>query len=278
MQSNKEIDIRDIRIFENTDAWDLAKAVKKGRISKIEKIGKECPDVVNIQDSEYGITLLVWSIKMEKYKVAETLLKLGANPNLKSKSGKTALFFASEYSWIDYSAKKSAKYVQLLLEHGADPNICYSGEYDDVLESGTTPLMIAATMGLDKTKAIVEGGAELNLKTITGKTAASKALVRFTVDVAYYLIVEKGAKVDEPYYHYNIKGDSINFDKPYLPIESLENWLFDLDSEEYNKKMAIVEVFKKHGQDYWSMTKHPKTIERIKKLYPDNWEDYLMKY
>jgi hypothetical protein len=278
MTNDKDINIKSIQIFENTDAWELAKAVECEEINKIEMIVTGNPDVVNIQDPEYGITLLVWSIKMEKYKVAEKLLKLGANPNLMSKSGKTALFYAAEYSWIDYMAKKDARYVELLLKYKANPNISYVSANNEVLEPGTTPLMVAATISFEKTQALVEGGAEINLKTITGKTAASKALVRRFVDVAYYLIVEKKAVVCEPYYHYYIEGDSINFEKPYLPIESLEDWIFDLNSEEYRKKMAIVEAFKRQGQYYWLMKKHPKTVERIIKLYPDNWQEYLEKY
>ena len=41
---------------------------------------------------------------------------------------------------------------------------------------------------------------------------------------------------------------------------------------------SIVDEFKNKGQNYWAKELHPKTIERIKKLYPDSWEEYIKEY
>ena len=61
---------------------------------------------------------------MEKYNSAEALLKAGANPDIiSSYSGTTALYLAAGFSWIDNHAKKDPKFIKLLLEYGADPNI-----------------------------------------------------------------------------------------------------------------------------------------------------------
>lgn len=282
VDGNKEMDIRDIRIFNNTAAWGLAQAVKNGDIHEISGIAKECPDILNYQESRYGFTVLMWGVKMEKYDGVKALLELGANPDVRSNNGKTALFLATEYSWLDNEAKKDPKYVDLLLLHNADPNIGTAKPgIGSTTAEGTTPLMIASTRSFAKAESLVKGGADINSKTASKETAASMALLDGlgeSVDVAYYLIVKKGAIVNEPYYFFNILSDGINFDNPHYPIESLEDWLFELGSDQHKKKIAIVEEFKKQGQDYWTMKKHPKTIERIKKLYPNNWQEYLKKY
>jgi hypothetical protein len=139
--------------------------------------------------------------------------------------------------------------------------------------------MHAASRGLNKTKLLVNAGADINYKTLSGQTAAIKALIMQSIETAHYLIVEKKASVTEPYYFYEFDNDTVvNYTKPHLPIELLETWLFDLGSEEHRIKMEIVEEFARQGQNYWSMKKQSKTIERIKKLYPDSWQEYLEKY
>ncbi len=279
-------DIRNIRVFENTIAWPLAEAIKSGNTKKLKQIAKQDTTALNFKENTAGFTLLMWCIKMEKYKEAEALLVAGADPNARCKSGKTAIFLASEYSWIDRSAKKDSKFVKLLLKHGADPNISVDKGYlvnkNSLVNNGTTPLMNAVTSSFEKVEALVEGGADINSKTAFGETAASIALLHgnrtFCFDAAYFLIVEKSAIINEPYsYGCSIDGLGLPY-KEHYPIELLSNIFVELDSDKHKKKMEIVDAFTKQGQDYWSIEKHPKTIERIKKLHPNNWEEYLKKY
>lgn len=124
--------INNINIYKNTPAWELAQAVKGEKTKTIEKIAKDNPGPLNYQEAKYGATLLLWSVGMEKYKSAETLLKCGADPNIASTvEGETPLFLASGFSWVDTKAKKDAKYVKLLLNYGADPNKNYIGYNSD---------------------------------------------------------------------------------------------------------------------------------------------------
>jgi ankyrin repeat protein len=296
IEANKgDYKITNINIYKNTPVWELTLAVKNQNIRSIERIVKNKPNLINYQEPKYGITLLLWAVGMEKYKSVETLLKCGADPNIVSTNnnsfgGKTPLFVAAGYSWVDRAAKKDPKYVKLLLRYGADPNKNYigfniSGE-KSIIEDGTSPLMHSIGCGIEKTKALVEAGANINYKTKSGDTAAITALgaggpnaTLEGMQYAYYLIVEKKAKVNELYYRSEntlMPGDNPN-DKFY-PVDILRNWIYDLSSKEYGIKMEIVKEFARQGVNYWDAKINKFTLEHIKKRYPDTWEEYIKKY
>lgn len=284
---NSKYLLTNINIYRNTPAWDLALAVEDERTSAIEKITKNNPELLNYQDPKYGATLLLWSVGMEKYNSAETLLKCGADPNIETTTdGETPLFLATGYSWVDNEYKKDPKYVKLLLGYGADPNKNYIGHDHDVLETGTSPLMNSIGCGIEKTKALVEGGADINYKTKSGYTAAIVALqiggsydTVEAMQYSFYLITEKKAKINEPHYRpENVTMPNDNSNDKFYPVDILRNWTPKLDSEGYKMKMEIVDEFARQGVNYWD-TKIPKDIlAQIKKIYPDTWEEYMKKY
>lgn len=278
--------IRNIKIYKDTPAWELARAVDRGDVKKIAKLGKESPDILDYQDPTYGTTLLYWAVAKEKYKSAEALLKAGADPDIISTyDGGTALYRAAGFSWVDVQAKQDAKYVKLLLEYGADPNITFAGGvWDTSTEVGYSPLMRSIGCGIEKTKALVEGGADINYQTPESKqTAAIKALLYGgptsmdgLMEYAYYLIVEKKADVTGPYTYGNYSADGNK--KMYQPVDILREWILDLDSQAYDWKMKIVEEFTRQGEDYWS-TEIPKhCLSDIQKRYPNTWEEYIKVY
>lgn len=283
--------IIDINIYKDTPVWELAIAVRDQKTETIKKIAKNNRNLINYQEPKYGATLLLWSVGTERYKSAEALLKCSADPNIASTSvGETPLYVAAGFSWVDNEAKKDPKYVKLLLRYGANPNINYIGSdipgKKTVTESGTSPLMHSIRCGIEKTKALIEAGADINYKTESGTTAAIKALsaggpnaTLEGMEYAYYIIVEKKAKVNEPYYrskNTTMPGDNPNDE--FKPVDILRNWVYDLNSKEHKLKMEIVKEFARQGVNYWD-TKIPKfTLEHIKKRYPDTWEEYIKKY
>lgn len=279
----EDLKISNIKIYKDTPAWELAKAVKNQDKDKIVKISEENPEILNYQDPQYGATLLLWSIGMEKYDSAKALLECGSDPDIATiPYGKTPLLQASSYSWIDREAKKDPKYVELLLNYDADPNKSYIGyinsESQSVIEPDATPLMRSIGAGIEKTKVLVESGADINQKSNSQSTAAIYALI-YDQDprYAHYLIVEMQAIVSEPFLSKIIlSGDDPN--KKFHPVDILRDWVFDLDSEEYRMKMEIVEEFKRQGIDYRSTVIPKRTLDYIKKRYPDTWEEVITKY
>ncbi|MDP8219098.1 MAG: hypothetical protein P9M03_10270 [Candidatus Theseobacter exili] len=280
--------ITNINIYKDTPVWELALAVKDQDTKVIEKIAKENPDLLNYQDPGYGATLLLWSVGMEKYKSAEALLKCGSDPDIASTSeGETPLFRASGFSWIDNEAKKDPKYVKLLLYYGANPNKNYIGSdgpgIKTVIEPGTSPLMNSIICGIEKTKALVGSGADLNYKTKRGETAAKIALGMGSnstlkgLQYAHYLIVEKKANITEPYYRRASYGNEDPNEKFY-PVSILRNWIYPLGSEKYKIKMEIVKEFERQGVNYRDTKINKYTLKHIKKLYPKTWKEYIEKY
>ncbi len=278
-----DLRITDIEIFKDTPAWELALAVKRQSTKSIEKTIRTNPGLLNFQEPHFGATLLLWSVGMEKYNSAKKLLELGADPDIASTyDGTTPLFQASGFSWVSVAwfPNEDPKYVKLLLQYGADPNTTFKGHnkpgINNIVERGTSALMHSVGAGLEKTKALVKGGADLNYKTVTGRTAAVRALFWGEPKYAYYLIAECKARVTEPIWAREEWTRANN--APVYPVELLRDWVFKIGSKEHQMKMEIVEEFKRQGVDYWG-TEVPKSrFEQIKKLYPDTWEEYIQKY
>ena len=172
------------------------------------------------------ITESTWPRKTQILTIVKSLLKHGANPNVrlnqdKEKAaeeikngnvaiygkrtavtvdeiilqGATPLFLAAEVNNLDV--------IKALVEAGADPLIA--------TERGTTPLMMAAGAGTDvqrerapeerataveTAKFLVEHGADVNAAGQYGWTALHAAAYQGLNDVIEYL-VSKGAKIDQ---------------------------------------------------------------------------------
>jgi hypothetical protein len=263
----------------NTPIHELAKSVDNEDVAKISEIVKAHPDWVNYQEPLDKYTLLMWAVGTEKYDAVEALLKCGADPNIATPYGETAIFIAASYSWVDYDFKHDPKYVKILLKYHADPNICFIGGEPGIIsdDTGTSPLMKSIGCGIEKTRALIEAGADIDHKTTSGDTAAIYALSSKYVVEANYLIVDKKANVTEPYYT-SYTGPGEDHNKKFYPVTLLRNWTFPLDSEEYNIKMKIVEEFKRQGVDYWSTKIPDNELKYIKKRYPNTWQEYIKKY
>jgi hypothetical protein len=170
------------------------------------------------------------------------------------------------------------------LEYGANPNtVCYSRTIEGIkgtVQEWETPLMHSIFSKLEKTKLLVDYGADIKYKTDLGETAASRALLMNDVDAAYLLIVEKKAKITEPYYFYSLHLDSIKWSEPHYPVDLLLDWYYEIGSEQYRKKMAIVEEFKYQGVDYAERKKHISKvmIQKIKVNHPNDWQKFLEQY
>jgi ankyrin repeat protein len=134
---------------------------------------------VNLQSSSGETALMMACHETRDSEIVKLLLNHGAKVNVRASRGRTALWLASQ--------KGKADMVSLLINAGADLESRY--EDDD-----STPLIEAASQGrANVVKLLLEKGANIDAKLNTGETAFHKAQGKQYNDVVE-LLKKVGAK------------------------------------------------------------------------------------
>jgi hypothetical protein len=174
-----------------TDSQRLQEAVSKGHRLGAEASGvaavAELLDLglnVNAKDS-VGWTALMMASLEGLPDVAETLLRRGANPNIRSDKGETALFIAAGCFIVrtkaDLVKERGFDGDMRLRQLGAPQRIVKSliraGAAVDVATSDRrTPLMNASMLGwTDVVRVLINAGANVKVKDTRGRTAIDYA-------------------------------------------------------------------------------------------------------
>lgn len=240
-----ELTGRDYRLFQNTPAWELAKAVEDENTKKIDKIVSENPEIINYQESKYGNTLLMLTIMNQQLKPFKALLKRGADVNIHNTfDGTSSLIKACSSKFYNIT------FVKMLIEYGADVNDVEIGERRK--ENGTrlTPLIAASRTGrLDLVRFLVSKGADVNYQNEFGQSALSKSVMVDEYKVAYYLL-QNGADYNRPiYYRFDNsvpieKRDPKDKGKLMYLWDVLKEDLSEFGTSEYKYKMLIIDFLK----------------------------------
>lgn len=243
-----ELTGRDYRLFQNTPAWELAKAVEDENTKKIDKIVSENPKIINYQESKYGNTLLMLTIMNQQLKPFKALLKRGADVNIHNTfDGTSSLIKACSSKFYNIT------FVKMLIEYGADVNDVEIGERRK--ENGTrlTPLIAASRTGrLDLVRFLVSKGADVNYQNEFGQSALSKSVMVDEYKVAYYLL-QNGADYNRPiYYRFDNsvpieKRDPKDKGKPMYLWDVLKDDVSEFGTSEYKYKMLIIDFLKSKG-------------------------------
>ncbi|WP_165826537.1 ankyrin repeat domain-containing protein [Chryseobacterium oncorhynchi] len=225
----------DYRLFQDTPAWVLAKAVWNDDVDKIDEEVKKNPQILNYQESKYGNTLLHLSIFNDNYNSFKELLKLGANPNIAdSFHCTTPLIEACE------SFDNRTRYVEELIKYKADINYIECNKGKEKQKTNRTALVAASGRGhLKIVKLLVENGAEIDYKKGTNGSALSSAVLGEDYDVVLYLL-EQGADCRQILYQ---KGGADDLHPVYMRTLEKEDTKFK-SSSEYSE---IKELLKKKG-------------------------------
>ena len=254
----------DYRLFQDTPAWELAKAVEDNNIYKIRNIIKKDPSIINYQEPIHHKTILMQACYHHDYNSFEQLLKLGANVNLYDKvNGASAIIIACRYNAGD-------KYVKQLLEYGANPNDIEVGERRAGNNTRYTPLRGAVENGnIETVKLLLQAGADVNYYDEFG-TCALKQAAYLDYNKIVLLLIKNNAYYDRPI--------SKNRLGPIYLVNVLRLQLFPIGSIEHSEKMQVIDFLQRHGIDYRNTPIPEFTLQRIKELYPDTWEEYIEKY
>lgn len=255
--SNGQDDLlaHDVELYKNTPAWELAKAVEKQDTTLIKEICRNDSSLINFQENKFGQTLLEWSVYTDKYNSAKALAEMGANPNIQSNDGTSALIHAADKI-------STSKYLRLLLKHDADVNTVADTSEN---QPRRTPLITAAKTRLESVKLLVEAGADINYE-YNGYCALEAAATQNKIEIVKYLI-DEGANFKKPL---DIPYDNPQYDTLFLQ-HKLRYMEFPIGSHKHKIKMQVVETLKAHGMDY-RKTEIPATVKE------NHNDEYLKNY
>lgn len=265
-------------IFKGTEAYPAANAITMRNYLKLEHELNENPDLVDMQDHYYGHTLLSLAIIQDKTEAVEILLNQGSDMAIFSDSihetGTNAVLDAAGNYY------KNPKIMKMLLERGGDPNSYTRGkQYDNVgnlIPYRYSALGLTSKAGeIEKSKLLIDYGAEVNFRPPGGLSPLNLALSMGGMEMTY-LLLTSGANYNEHF----IKGGYRIPEK--LEYESilveLRRKIPKIDSREFEYKMKVIDFLKERGLDYTSTPIDEHTLKRIKRLYPDTWQEYIKVY
>ncbi len=267
----------DYRLFQNTPAWDLAKAVQDENEKKINEIVSKDPKLINYQEPKFGNTLLMLTIMNQQIKPFKTLLENKADVNIHNTyEGTSALIEACSFK------QYNTKFAEILLQKGANVNDVQTDKTEP--DKVKTALMKAAKTGkLDLVVLLVKHGADVNYQNEYEQSALSESAIIDRYEISYYLL-QNGADYKRPIFYrpdYSIPSEKQNPNdkgKPMHLVDVLREDFFEFDTDEYKYKMQIVDFLKSKGIDYRA-TPIPDYIKRkAQEEYPNSWNEYLEKY
>lgn len=194
---------RNVRFFKGTEAYKLAQAVEKENLNKIEKLVKENPELLNIINNTTGSNVLDLSLTLENFQAFKKLLELGANPNfINPYSKRSVLIEACKFYWKPESYTIDLRYIELLLQYGANPN--YTVEEDFTDEKGhyhmaTSSLMEASKLDLELVKLLIKAGVDPYKKLKQDeKTSFANSALSGNYDISNYFIDTLNVDVKQP--------------------------------------------------------------------------------
>lgn len=240
----------DYRLFQNTPAWDLAKAVQDEDEKKINEIVSKDPKLINYQESKFGNTLLILTITNQQIKPFKYLLEKRADVNIHNTfDGTSAIIEACGSKYYDIT------FAQMLVEYGANVNDVETGERRQGNSTRLTPLIAASKTGnLYLVKFLESKGVDVNYQNEFGQSALSASVMINKYEISYYLL-QNGADYKRPIFYrpdYSIpleKQDPNDKGKPMYLLDVLKENVADVNTDEYKYKMLIIDFLNSKGID-----------------------------
>ena len=244
-------------LLKDTPVWSLAKAVEDEDTAEIRELIQEKHLDVNYKESrsQWGVTLLHLAVYNEKLLSIKALLENGAKQDIRDSLGDYPI---NDIVDMTTSYKHRKEILELLLEHGADPNSEVKGYRD----KDTTPYQVGiplmrAVSDLECTKLLLKYGANVyanfqprNFNDSCSKYHVWNEVFNFhdnsseSIFVAKYLIVDKHFAVPQPIC---FGANTTVYDiRPFTALELLNKATF-IDPAKQKAKEDILAYLQKEG-------------------------------
>ncbi|MBP6510011.1 MAG: ankyrin repeat domain-containing protein [Candidatus Kapabacteria bacterium] len=258
----------DVRLFQGTPAWDLAKAIEDEDNALIRSIVATDPTILRVTEPVYGSAPLRLATSMFKLRSLVALLKLDTNINARdSFYGETILIGACGDPDVPLQI------VQTLVNAGCNVNDHAIGGRHPEYELRYTPLTVAADRGrADIVNLLLDHGARVNDTTNNGTSALTHAINSYHYGLAKSLI-ERGADYIRP-----LQRDWVS-ERPEYILETMRgSFHIQIGSKKHIEKMKLVAYLQKKGLDYDKEPIPEYIVEKAKKMYPATWREFLKQY
>lgn len=189
----------------NTMSTVLHQAIQSNNTEKASQLVKE-GHPVNCLDSDYR-TPLHYAIEQENQALSQLLLQHGASLYIRDKEGRTAFSLLKESTQNNESAQSNNVFYDDLFIWASHKGIQFEDRY--------TPLHDAAAKGdLQKVRALVEKGYEVNSGDSHGQTPLHRAIDEGNFECALYLLKEAGACMEIVDVHGNTPLELLHYQNP----------------------------------------------------------------
>jgi len=237
--------------FNETDAYELAKAVHDGDIDDVRDIVNQNPELMEVPSSS-GINTLILAIHVEEYESFKILLELGADPNYRNPINTyTPLIesirpFGSVFEW-----RTDLRYQRELLRYGADPNLSVDTSFTNVKRTwvtATSPAIKASFYNLESLKLLLEYGVDYEQR-IEGASPFSKAVSGRKFETIDFYIDSLGIDVHEPMD--TVIRKPSNKEVTFYIQDYINRFMgYEIGSEGYDKKQALIKKLEGMGVDF----------------------------
>lgn len=247
---------RNVTFFKDTKAYDLAKAVGKEDLDKIESLAQNDKKLLEVIDPVSGSNVLSLALTLENFESFRKLLELRANPNfINPISKRSILIDACTFYNKPEPYTIDLRYIRLLLEKGANPNYIVENDFTDKegnYHMATSALHEASALDLTMVKILIKAGANPYKKLEQNQSPPfSSALKGFKnkFEITNYYIDSLNVDLKEPLGIVNRQPSGELLE---LYIQDYINKFFSYEkgTEGYQKTQKLIEKLKSKGVDF----------------------------
>lgn len=189
----------DFKLFSNTPAYQLAKAVERQDTLAIVQAVSGDKSLIDYREAKFGQTVLTLALVNDMMLSAKKLLALGADPNIRNIYNSSPFLSVCTYA---SSLENPSQTLLLLIKNGANVNDTQidttKDQFDKRKEFVSTALAMLCVHGdLELVKILVENGAKLDTYGKNEHAILSTAVLTGKLDIIRYLMIDVKAPIPD---------------------------------------------------------------------------------